>query len=62
VGKPLGRLKCRYWDVNKMDITDVGWDCAERIYMIQDKGEWRADAKTVINLLVSQNTWNFMNK
>jgi len=48
-------------DNNKKDLTDVGWDCAERIYLVHDKGEWRADGKTVLNFRVSPNTWNFMN-
>jgi hypothetical protein len=57
VGKPEGKspLKSsrRRWVTNiKMDLRDIGWDGMDWIDLAQDKDQWRALVKTVMNLRV----------
>jgi hypothetical protein len=34
----------------KMDLREVGWDVMDWIDLAQDKDQWRARVKTVMNL------------
>jgi hypothetical protein len=36
----------------KMDLRGTGWDEIDWIYLAQDRGQWRAIVKTVMNLWV----------
>jgi hypothetical protein len=36
----------------KMDLTDIGWDGMDSIYLAQDREQWRALVNTVMNLRV----------
>jgi hypothetical protein len=46
---PLGRPKYRWEDNIKMD-TEIGWGSMDWINLAQDRDQWRALVKTVINL------------
>jgi hypothetical protein len=36
----------------KMDVREIGWDGVDSIDMAQDRDQWRALLKTVLNLRV----------
>jgi hypothetical protein len=50
--RPLGRLRCRWVDNIKMDLTETGWDGMDWVVVAQDKDQWRAPLNTVMNLRV----------
>jgi hypothetical protein len=52
VKKPLGRPRRRWVDNIKMDLREVGWDGMDWIELAEDRKEWRALVKTVMNLRV----------
>ena len=57
VGKPeekrsLGRSRRRWEDNNKMDLRQVGCDSGEWTDLAEDRGQWRAYVRVVMNLLV----------
>jgi hypothetical protein len=35
------------------DLGEIGWDCVDWIDVAQDRDQWRALVKTVVNLQVS---------
>jgi hypothetical protein len=48
----LGRPKCRWVDNNKMDLREIGWGGTDLIDLAQDRYQWRALVKKVLNLRV----------
>jgi hypothetical protein len=36
----------------KTDLKEIGWDGMDLIDLVQDRDQWRALVKTVMNLLV----------
>jgi hypothetical protein len=50
--RPLGRLRCRWVDNIKMDLSEIGWDGVDWINMAQDRDQWKALVNTVLNLRV----------
>jgi hypothetical protein len=42
----------RWVDNIKMDLREIGWDGVDWIDMAQDRHQWRALVKTVLNLRV----------
>ena len=57
VGKPkgkrtLGRPRCRWEDNIKMDLREVGCDPGEWIDFAEDRDQWRAYVRAVMNLWV----------
>jgi hypothetical protein len=57
VGKPERKRPCgrfrRIWDDNiRMDLREIGWEVLDWIYLAQDRDQWRALAKTIMNLRV----------
>jgi hypothetical protein len=50
--RPLGRLRRRWVDNIKMDLTEVGWDGRDWIDQARDRDRWRAYANAVMNLRV----------
>jgi hypothetical protein len=57
VGKPdgkrlIGRPRSTWADNIKMDLREIGWDGVDWIDVAQDKDQWRALLKTVMNLWV----------
>jgi hypothetical protein len=50
--RPLGRPRHRWEDNIKMDLREIGIDGANWIHLAQDRVQWRACVKTVMNLRV----------
>jgi hypothetical protein len=50
--RSLGRPRRRWEDNIKMDLGEIGIDGANWIQMAQDRIQWRASVKTVMNLRV----------
>jgi hypothetical protein len=50
--KPLGRPRRRWEDNIKMDLREIGIDGANWIRLAQDRVQWRAFVRTVMNLRV----------
>jgi hypothetical protein len=51
--KPLERPRRRWEDNIKMDIREIGIDGANWVRLAQDRVQWRAFVRTVINLRVA---------
>ena len=50
--KPLGRPRCRWEDNIKMDLREVGCDPRNWIAFAEDRDQWRAYVRAVMNLRV----------
>jgi hypothetical protein len=50
--RPLERPRCRWEDVIKMDLREIGWGSVKWIYLAQDRDHWRGLVNTVMNLRV----------
>ncbi|KAJ4444371.1 hypothetical protein ANN_06163 [Periplaneta americana] len=50
--RPLGRPRHRWEDNIKMDLREVGYDDREWINLAQDRDQWRAYVRAVLNLRV----------
>jgi hypothetical protein len=50
--RPLGRPRHKWEDNIKMDLREVGIDGEKWIQLAQDRAQWRAFVKTVMNLWV----------
>jgi hypothetical protein len=50
--RPLGRQRRRWVDNIKMDLREIGWDGRDWIELAQDRDQWRALVKTVMNFQV----------
>jgi hypothetical protein len=50
--RPLERPRRRWKDNIKMDLREIGIDGANWIQLAQDRVQWRACVKTVMNLRV----------
>jgi hypothetical protein len=50
--RPLGRLRHRWEDNIKMDLREIGWGSMDWIHLVQDRDQWMADVKTLMNFQV----------
>jgi hypothetical protein len=50
--RPLGRPRRRWVDNVKKDLREIGWDGMDWIALAQDRDQWRALVKKVMNLRV----------
>jgi hypothetical protein len=50
--RPLGRPRCRWEDIIKMDLQEVGCEGMDWIELAQDRDRWRALVIAVMNLRV----------
>ena len=50
--RPLGRTRRRWEDNIKMDFREVGCDPGDWIDLAEDKDQWRAYIRAIMNLLV----------
>jgi hypothetical protein len=57
--KPCGRSRCRWEDNIRMDLREVGWEDVDWIHLAEDRYQWWAPVKTVMNLWVPQKVGNF---
>ena len=51
--RPLGRPRRRWEDNIKMDLREVGCDAGEWLALSEDRDQWRAYVRAVMNLRVS---------
>jgi hypothetical protein len=51
--RPLGRLRRRWEDNTKLDLTEIVIDGANWIRLAQDRVQWRAFVNMIMNLRVS---------
>jgi hypothetical protein len=58
--RPLGRQRRRWVDNNKMDLREIDWDCLDWIDLAQDREQWMALVKTVMNLRVPKIAGKFL--
>jgi hypothetical protein len=66
VGKPegkrlLGRLRRRWIDNIKMDLSEIGLNVVDWIGLAQNRYRWRALVNSVMNLWVPQKCWELLN-
>jgi hypothetical protein len=50
--RPLGRPRRRRVDNIKIDLREIGWGGMDWIDRAQDRDQWRAVVKTVMNLRI----------
>jgi hypothetical protein len=50
--RPQGRPRRRWVDNIKMDLRAIGWNGGDWIDLAQDRDQWRAPVKAVMNLRV----------
>ena len=50
--RPSGRTRCRWEDNIKMDLRKVGCDSGDCIDLAEDRDQWRAYVRAVMNLRV----------
>jgi hypothetical protein len=50
VKRPLGRPRLRWADNIGMDLGEIGWGDVNCIGLVQDRDNWRALVKAVMNL------------
>jgi hypothetical protein len=50
--RPLGRPRCRWVDIIRMDLGEIGWDGVDWIDVAQDRDQWRALVNTAMNIRV----------
>jgi hypothetical protein len=48
--RPRGRPRLRLVDDIKMDLREIGWGCIDWTDLAQDRDQWRALVKRVVNL------------
>jgi hypothetical protein len=48
----LGRSRRRWVDNTEMDVREIGWNYMDWIDLVQDRDQWRALVKAVMNLQV----------
>jgi hypothetical protein len=50
--RPLGRPRRRWVNNIKMDLREIGWDGMDWIDLAQDRDQWKALVRAVMNLRV----------
>jgi hypothetical protein len=50
--RPLGRPRRRWTDNIKIDLREIGWYGGDWIDLAQDRDQWRALVRAVMNLRV----------
>ena len=50
--RPLGRPRCRWDDNIKVDLREVCCDARDWIALAEDRDQWRAYVRAVMNLRV----------
>jgi hypothetical protein len=50
--RPLGRPEHKWEDNIRMDFREIGRKGVDRMHLVQDRVQWRAFVKTVMNLRV----------
>jgi hypothetical protein len=47
--KPLGRPRCRWEDIIRMDVMETGMEAVEYIHLAQDTDQWQASVNMLMN-------------
>ena len=50
--RPLGRTRRRWEDNIKMDLREVGYDSGGWIDLVENRNQWRAYVRVIMNLWV----------
>jgi hypothetical protein len=50
--RPLGRLRRRWEDNNRMDLREIGWEGVDWMHLAHDRDQWRAVVNTVMNFRI----------
>jgi hypothetical protein len=50
--RQLGTLRCRWEYYIRVDLSEIGWEVVDWIHLAQDRDQWKALVKTVLNLRV----------
>jgi hypothetical protein len=50
--RPLERPRCKWVDIIRMDLGELGWGDVDWITLAQDRNRWRALVNSVLNLQV----------
>jgi hypothetical protein len=50
--KPLERPRCRWVHNIKMNLREIGWDGIDWVDLDQDRDQWRALVRTVMNIRI----------
>jgi hypothetical protein len=50
--RPLGEPRRRWVDNIKIGVREIGWDCMDWIELAQDRDQWKALVKMVMNIRV----------
>jgi hypothetical protein len=58
--RPQGRPRRRWVDNIRIDLREIGWDDMDWIDQAQDRDQWRALVKTIMNLRVPENSGKFL--
>jgi hypothetical protein len=58
--RQLERPRCKWVDNIKMDLREIGWDDMGWIDLAQDRNQWRALVRKVMNLRVPQDAGKFL--
>jgi len=56
--RPLGRPKRRWENNIRMDLREIGWEGVDIIHLNQDRDQWQALVKTVMNFWVLEKAEN----
>jgi hypothetical protein len=48
--RPLGRVRRRWEDNIRMDLTEIGWEGVNWMHLDQGRDQWQALVNTVMNL------------
>jgi hypothetical protein len=59
--RPRGKPRRRWVDNIKIDLREIGWDGMDWIDLAQDRDQWRALVRAVMNLRVPENAGKFLN-
>jgi hypothetical protein len=58
--RPLGRTRCRWEDIIKMDLREIGWGSIDWVDLTKGRVHWMALVNTVMNFWVSYNVEKFL--
>jgi hypothetical protein len=50
--RPIRRSRHRFDDNIRMDLREIGWEVVDWIHLAEDRDQWLAVVKTVLNFMV----------
>jgi hypothetical protein len=58
--RPFGRHRRRWENNIRMDLTEIGWEGVDWMYLDQDRDQWRVLVNTVMKFRVPSKAGNFL--